>query len=118
MESSDNIYECIVVGAGPGGIVATKELLENGFDNVLCLEQSGGIGGVFAKGYDNLELTSSATFSMFSDFLNKPGEENHFWSKEEAVSYWKRTSRRSWPKGLFWLPETIALKVILVGLKN
>ena len=60
MESSDNIYECIVVGAGPGGIVATKELLENGFDNVLCLEQSGGIGGVFAKGYDNLELTSSA----------------------------------------------------------
>lgn len=94
MESSDNIYECIVVGAGPGGIVATKELLENGFDNVLCLEQSGGIGGVFAKGYDNPELTSSATFSMFSDFLNKPGEENHFWSKEEAVSYWKRYSDR------------------------
>ena len=90
MKSSDKIYDCIVVGAGPGGIVATKELLESGISDVLCLEKSDAIGGVFSKGYDNLQLTSSATFSMFSDFLNKEGEENHFWSKEEAVSYWTR----------------------------
>ncbi len=90
MEALSKVHECIVVGAGPGGIVATKELVENGVEDVLCLEQAGELGGVFAKGYDNLQLTSSATFSMFSDFLNKPGEDNHFWSKEEAVDYWGR----------------------------
>ena len=90
MQASNNFYECVVVGAGPGGVVATKELIENGVDNVICLEKSSSLGGVFAKGYDSLQLTSSATFSMFSDFLNKPGEDNHFWSKEEAVDYWQR----------------------------
>lgn len=62
------MIECIVVGAGPGGIVCTKELLEHGISDTLCLEQSDRIGGTFAAGYDNLLLTSSAVFSMFSDF--------------------------------------------------
>lgn len=92
MQAKDTIFECIVIGAGPGGIVATKELLENGITNVLCLEKSNTIGGVFTTCYENLQLTSSATFSMFSDFFNKPGEDNHFWSKEEAVDYWNRYS--------------------------
>ncbi|WP_235901710.1 flavin-containing monooxygenase [Alcanivorax sediminis] len=90
MKASNKLYDCVVVGAGPGGVVATKELIENGVDNIVCLEKSDSIGGVFAKGYDSLLLTSSATFSMFSDFLNKPGEDNHFWSKEEAVEYWQK----------------------------
>ena len=80
------MISCIVVGAGPGGIVATKELLEKGFDDVLCLEQSDTLGGVFAKGYDNLLLTSSVTFSMFSDFWVGDGNDHHFWTKDEAVS--------------------------------
>ncbi|WP_297707505.1 NAD(P)-binding protein, partial [uncultured Eudoraea sp.] len=62
------MYSCIVIGAGPGGIVAVKELLEKGIKDVLCLEQSDTLGGVFANGYDNLILTSSVTFSMFSDY--------------------------------------------------
>lgn len=82
------MISCIVIGAGPGGIVATKELLEIGFDDVLCLEQANGLGGVFAKGYDNLQLTSSVTFSMFSDFWVGEGKNHHFWTKEEAVAYW------------------------------
>jgi dimethylaniline monooxygenase (N-oxide forming) len=80
---------CIVIGAGPGGIVAVKELLEHGFDQVICLEQENELGGVFARGYDNLVLTSSVTFSMFSDFWVGEGMDNHFWSKEEAVAYWQ-----------------------------
>ena len=82
------MVSCIIIGAGPGGIVATKELLEKGYEDVLCLEQSNGLGGVFAKSYDNLLLTSSATFSMFSDYWVGDGKNHHFWTKEEAVSYW------------------------------
>ncbi len=83
-------YSCIIIGAGPGGLVTTKELIENGINNIVCLERSGQLGGVFTKCYDKLQLTSSATFSMFSDFFNKDGEDNHFWSKKEALLYWKR----------------------------
>ena len=83
------MISCIVIGAGPGGIVATKELLEKGFDDVVCLEQSNTLGGVFAKGYDNLLLTSSVTFSMFSDFWVGEGKSHSFWTKDEAVKYWK-----------------------------
>ena len=56
------MISCIVIGAGPGGIVTTKELLEKGFEDVLCLEKATGLGGVFANTYDNLLLTSSVTF--------------------------------------------------------
>ncbi|RIA08514.1 dimethylaniline monooxygenase (N-oxide forming) [Flavobacteriaceae bacterium MAR_2010_72] len=83
------MISCIVIGAGPGGIVATKELLEKGFNDVLCLEQSSELGGVFTRSYDNLLLTSSVTFSMFSDFWVGEGKSHHFWTKEEAVEYWK-----------------------------
>lgn len=83
------MISCIVIGAGPGGIVATKELLEKGFKDVLCLEQSDGLGGVFANSYDNLLLTSSVTFSMFSDFWVGEDKSHHFWTKDEAVDYWK-----------------------------
>ena len=62
------MLDCIVIGAGPGGLVTTKELLEQGLSEVVCLEQAESIGGVFANTYDNLVLTSSCTYSMFSDF--------------------------------------------------
>jgi Flavin-binding monooxygenase-like len=83
------MISCIVIGAGPGGIVATKELLEKGFKDVLCLEQSDKLGGVFADTYDNLLLTSSVTFSMFSDYWVGDGKSNDFWTKDEAIGYWK-----------------------------
>ena len=84
--------KCIVIGAGPCGIAAVKELLEKGINDIVCYEQSTGIGGVFAKSYDNLKLTSSTTFSMFSDFWVGEDKENVFWSKKEAVHYWQEYS--------------------------
>lgn len=86
------MIDCIVIGAGPGGLVTTKELLELGFKKVVCLERNSGIGGVFSDSYDNLILTSSVTFSMFSDFWVGDGKNHHFWSKEEAVAYWRAYS--------------------------
>lgn len=84
------MLDCIVIGAGPSGIVAVKELLECDIENILCLEQTTTIGGVFSRGYDSLTLTSSTTFSMFSDFWIGDHQNDRFWSKNEAVSYWKR----------------------------
>ena len=59
MHKTIKIFDCIVIGAGPGGIVSTKELLENGISNILCLEQADKLGGVFSKSYDNLQLQNS-----------------------------------------------------------
>lgn len=84
------MLDCIIIGAGPSGIVAAKELLEQGISNIICLEQSSEIGGTFSHTYDNLKLTSSTTFSMFSDFWIGDDEINKFWTKEEAVDYWSR----------------------------
>ncbi len=82
------MIDCIVIGAGPAGIVSTKELLEHDIGEVLCLEQSDKLGGTFSKSYDSLVLTSSVTFSMFSDFWVGDNKCHHFWTKDEAVHYW------------------------------
>ena len=84
------MLDCIVIGAGPGGLVCTKELLEQGVSEVVCLEQASDVGGVFANTYDSLVLTSSATISMFSDFWIGDGNQHAFWTKKEAVEYWKK----------------------------
>ena len=87
------MLNCIVIGAGPGGLVCTKELIEQGVSQVVCLEQAEDVGGVFAKAYDSLKLTSSATISMYSDFWLGDGNEHKFWTKEEAVEYWKKYAK-------------------------
>lgn len=87
------MLDCIVIGAGPGGLVCTKELLEQGLHDSVCLEQSSDLGGVFANTYDNLVLTSSATMSMFSDFWIGDGNQHVSWTKREAVDYWKRYAK-------------------------
>jgi len=83
------MLDCIVIGAGPGGIVCIKELLEQGFKEIICLEQAEGLGGTFANTYDNLVLTSSASMSMFSDFWIGDGKQHSFWTKAEAIEYWQ-----------------------------
>ncbi|KAK5173418.1 uncharacterized protein LTR77_002099 [Saxophila tyrrhenica] len=59
----------IIVGAGPCGLVALKEMLEMGH-NAILLEKSDRLGGVFssAKLYSNLHLTISNWAMAFSDF--------------------------------------------------
>ena len=72
------MWDCIVIGAGPAGIVTTKELLEQGITNVVCLEQAEDIGGVYRHAYDSLVLTTSCAFSMFSDFWIGDGNQHKF----------------------------------------
>lgn len=84
----DQSFKAVVVGAGPGGLVALKELLEAGIRNVCLLEKSDRIGGLFAGSYDGLYLTSSAAFSMFSDFPIQQGTASTFWTKQQVADYW------------------------------
>jgi len=84
------MHDVVVIGAGPSGLVATKEMIERGFGDVVCFEKSKTIGGTFSESYEGLHLTSSATFSMFSDFDVTRADHNKHWTKEEAVAYWTR----------------------------
>lgn len=80
--------DVVIIGGGPGGMVTLKEMVAAGVTRIALLEREAGIGGLFARGYDGLRLTSSAPFSMFSDFPIRPGHANHFWTKQEVVDYW------------------------------
>ena len=59
----------VIVGAGPCGLVALKEMLDGGHDAIL-FERSGQLGGVFstATAYPNMHLTISNWQMAFSDF--------------------------------------------------
>ena len=85
----------VVVGAGPCGLVGVKELLEAGHE-VVCLEKSQVIGGVFStlkeSAYDDLFLTVSNVFMAYSDF---PCEEAYvkYSRKEEYADYLRRYAK-------------------------
>lgn len=62
----------IIIGAGPAGLAALKECLEQGL-SAICLEQHPGIGGVFrfdegteSGVWDSVRFTSSAAVTAFS----------------------------------------------------
>ncbi|KAK6365518.1 uncharacterized protein PV06_10560 [Exophiala oligosperma] len=59
----------VIVGAGPCGLVALKEMLEHGHNVMIC-EQEDRLGGVFASAvaYPNLHLTITNWAMAFSDF--------------------------------------------------
>jgi dimethylaniline monooxygenase (N-oxide forming) len=79
----------IVIGAGPSGLAATKELLEKGH-KVTCFEKSGLIGGAFADGtaYDTCYLTASNLLMAYSDFPPKDGTIRYS-TKHEYYNYLK-----------------------------
>ena len=89
------MLDCVVIGAGPAGTVCTKELVENGLNDVVCVDRADSLGGVFNDTYDSLILTTSVYYSVFSDFWsgdvrneNPDNGGRHFWRKGEAVKYW------------------------------
>lgn len=86
-----------VIGAGPSGLVAAKELLQEGHD-VTCFERDRGLGGVFRYREDpeqpgvwrTCRLTSSMLVTCFSDFFPKwqtdePYQHRHMGHQEYIV---------------------------------
>lgn len=88
-----------VIGAGPSGLCATKELVQEGHD-VICLEREAEIGGLFRFSEDpdkigvwrSCRLTSSALVTSFSDHRPwgeaDPPQHRH-WGHAEYVAYLK-----------------------------
>ena len=73
-----------IIGAGPSGLVALKEMLEAGLDAV-CVDAKKQIGGLFSVSYNELYTTTTNMFLSFSDFPPKEGLK--YWSKEEYLGY-------------------------------
>lgn len=78
-----------IIGAGPCGLCALKEMLEAGHD-AIAFEQASMIGGAFAheSTYGPLSLTISNYFMAFSDF--PPDGYVEYSSKEDYLQYLQR----------------------------
>ena len=83
-----------VIGAGPSGLVAVKELLQEGHE-VTCYEKAPDLGGVFRYDpegggvWETCRLTSSAFVTAFSDFPLAHDSPTHF-THHEYMAYLKR----------------------------
>lgn len=79
-----------VVGAGMSGLVAIKELLDEGH-KVTCFERCAKEGGNFnypvGVAYDSMYLTVSQYHMAFSCFPPPQDQERRYWKREEYASY-------------------------------
>jgi dimethylaniline monooxygenase (N-oxide forming) len=76
-----------IIGSGPSGLVACKELVAAGFECAVYEKQSG-LGGAFATCYEGFLFTTSTHLSAFSDIPeDKP---SRHWSATEFISYCSR----------------------------
>jgi dimethylaniline monooxygenase (N-oxide forming) len=80
-----------IIGAGMSGLVAAKELLDEGHD-VTIFEREAVLGGNFSTGaaYERMKLTVSNYFMAFSSLPPPPGQERRFWTRDEYVEYLNR----------------------------
>lgn len=79
----------VVIGAGPCGLVALKEMREAGME-VVAVETRPDIGGIFCRKddrqYTSLYLTISNFFMAYSDFP-PPDMTIRYWSKTSYAAY-------------------------------
>ena len=88
----------LIVGAGPSGLVALKEMREAGFE-AWAVDERATFGGVFAPDsgvtFEGLHLTISNLFMSFSDFPAYDVDQGvKFWSKSEYFDYLARYVER------------------------
>jgi cation diffusion facilitator CzcD-associated flavoprotein CzcO len=89
-----------VIGAGPCGLTALKNLLQAGCRDVICYEESGGIGGNWAFSddphrisvYASARIISSRRMSSFDDFP-MPREYPDFPSHRQLLGYFTDYAR-------------------------
>lgn len=87
------VDKVLVVGAGPSGLAALKEMKEVGLD-AMAVDSRSTIGGVFSPDsgvtFDRLHLTISSVFMSFSDFPAPDAEKGvKYWSQAEYYDYLK-----------------------------
>lgn len=75
-----------IIGTGPSGLVALKELKEVGLD-VVAFDSQDNLGGVFSNSYDNLLLTGSDVNVIFGSFPETDVTQPRMWNGREYVNY-------------------------------
>ena len=76
MQGSSNHHRVCIVGAGPCGLTAIRNLRDHGVDDLVCHEGYGAIGGLWAFSedpqrpsvYEGAHIISSRRLSAFRDF--------------------------------------------------
>jgi cation diffusion facilitator CzcD-associated flavoprotein CzcO len=89
-----------VIGAGPCGLTALKNLLQAGCRDVVCYEESGGIGGNWAFTddrhragvHESMHTVSSRRMSSFDDFP-MPDDYPDFPSHRQMLAYFTDYAR-------------------------
>ncbi|RUT07244.1 dimethylaniline monooxygenase [Dulcicalothrix desertica PCC 7102] len=103
---------CIVIGAGISGLVTAKELIEVGIDNLIILEKSQVIGGVWQKYcWDSATLTSSKWVTEFGS-CPMPDEYPDFLKPEQMIEYLHSFAK------LFHLKDRIHCGVIVQSIQK
>ncbi|UXU86536.1 flavin-containing monooxygenase [Burkholderia sp. S-53] len=84
-----------VIGAGPSGLCAAKEIKENNpRATVAILEEASTIGGAFSRSYKGLTLVNNPLLISFSDFLAEECVDDlRMWTAEEYVGYLERYAK-------------------------
>jgi thioredoxin reductase (NADPH) len=86
-ESVPEIYDVLIVGAGPAGISASLRAIEKGISHITLDE--GDVGGTVAKyPRQKLVMTSPVEFPLYGKFTQKE------LSKEELLSFWDKVLQR------------------------
>lgn len=97
MKQSNDLPSICVVGAGPSGLTAAKNLLEQGLSNFQVFEKSNRLGGnwVFDEGnqhssvYETTHIISSKYLSQFEDFPMLPGYPEYP-SHQQILTYFEK----------------------------
>lgn len=82
---NSDIKKIGIIGAGVGGLIAAKTLIEEGFDCEV-LERKGSLGGVWESGYHSLRLQLPRDSYEFLDWP-MPASYPKFPSCDQIVSY-------------------------------
>ena len=91
--NSNKLKRYCVIGAGPAGLTATKNLLQAGF-HVDCYDSQDEVGGIwnFANGrssiHESTRMISSKRLTEFCDF-RMPREYPHYPGHRQALQYLK-----------------------------
>ena len=86
--ASPDVYDVLIVGAGPAGISASLRAIEKNL-NYVCVEQDE-VGGTVAKyPRQKLVMTSPVEFPMYGKFTQTE------LSKEKLIAFWQKVLQRA-----------------------
>lgn len=103
-------HDCVIVGAGPGGLGTAAELARQGLDAVV-LERAPRIAAKWRGGYDRLRINTSSWFSHLPG-QRFPREHGRWPTRDQLVAYYDDYARR---RGLEVHTEVEATRIAPTG---